>query len=112
MTTALEARRGATANEIKTVTRQQLYELVWATPMRTLAKEFGMSDVRLAKVCRRYDIPRPPPGYWAMIQAGKKVERPALRQNIETDGLNITFSSQTNESVDEALKPQPVHRDQ
>ena len=42
------------------LTRAELYEKVWATPMRTLAKEFGMSDVGLAKVCRRHDIPVPP----------------------------------------------------
>src|SRR5689334_12369142 len=101
MTTALEPRSGAHANETKTVNRQQLYELVWTTPMRTLAKEFGMSDVGLAKLCRRYDIPRPPPGYWAMLQAGKEVERPVLRQNKETDGLSITFNLRSNDSVDE-----------
>jgi len=28
-------------------------------PMRTLAKEFGMSDVALAKICRRHNIPIP-----------------------------------------------------
>jgi hypothetical protein len=30
------------------LTRDDLYEKVWATPMRTVAKEFGMSDIGLA----------------------------------------------------------------
>jgi len=32
--------------------------------MRTLAQEFGISDVGLAKVCRKHNIPVPPVGYW------------------------------------------------
>jgi hypothetical protein len=47
-----------------------------------------------------------------MLQAGKKVERPALRQNKETDGLSITFNLRSNDSEHEAQESQPVHRDQ
>jgi hypothetical protein len=31
-----------------TLTRQSLYELVWSTPMSSLAHDFGISDVALA----------------------------------------------------------------
>ena len=44
------------------ITRTELYERVWAEPIRKLSKEYGLSDVGLAKVCRRYDIPIPPRG--------------------------------------------------
>jgi hypothetical protein len=40
--------------------RSELYEKVWATPMTQLAAEFGISDVGLAKACRRHAIPAPP----------------------------------------------------
>jgi hypothetical protein len=53
------------------MTRQQLYELVWKQPATTLAQTYGISDVGLAKVCRRHDIPRPSRGYWAQKEAGK-----------------------------------------
>jgi hypothetical protein len=46
--------------------------------MRTLAQEFGMSDVGLAKVCRKHDIPDPPVGYWRRKETGYKVTRPQL----------------------------------
>ena len=39
--------------------RAELYELVWSTPMTKLASRFGVSDVALAKTCKKYDIPRP-----------------------------------------------------
>ena len=66
-----------TAERIR-LTRGELYERVWATPMRTLVKEFGMSDVGLAKVCRKHNIPVPPVGYWRRTETGHKVKRPPL----------------------------------
>ncbi|MEM5434736.1 hypothetical protein [Paraburkholderia diazotrophica] len=59
-------------------TRQQLYELVWAAPISTLAKSLAISDVGLAKACRRGDIPLPPRGYWARLNAGRHVTRTPL----------------------------------
>ncbi len=47
----------------RSFTRQELYDLVWSQPMRTLASQFGVSDVALAKTCRNHDIPIPPRGY-------------------------------------------------
>jgi hypothetical protein len=60
--------------------RDELYEEVWATPMQTLAKKYGISDVGLAKICRKLSIPVPGRGYWARKEAGQKVERAALPQ--------------------------------
>jgi hypothetical protein len=62
----------------RTITRSELYAMVWKTPMHTLAPEFGISDVGLAKLCRRNGIPLPPPGYWAKVRFGKRVRRPPL----------------------------------
>jgi hypothetical protein len=51
--------------------RSELYELVWQKPMIKLAEQLGISDVGLAKACRRLGIPAPPRGHWAKLQAGK-----------------------------------------
>ena len=59
-------------------TRQQLYELVWSGPMTTLATSMGISGVGLAKACRRGDIPVPPRGYWARLNAGQRTVRTPL----------------------------------
>ena len=61
-----------------TFTRQELYDLVWTRPVRKLAEEFGLSDVGLAKACKKANIPRPPRGYWAKLTAGKSVTRREL----------------------------------
>jgi hypothetical protein len=60
------------------ITRLKLYEQVWQRPTTLMAKEFGLSDVGFAKLCKRNDIPKPPRGYWAMLQAGKAPPREEL----------------------------------
>ncbi len=32
--------------------------MIWATPMQRLAKELGISDVALAKTCKKLGVPR------------------------------------------------------
>ena len=59
-------------------TRQQLYELVWSGPITTLAKSLSLSDVGLAKACRRGDIPLPPRGYWARLAATRRSHLPPV----------------------------------
>ena len=61
-----------------TFTRQELFELVWSEPTRTIAKRLGISDVGLAKACRRADLLLPARGYWAKLAAGKIVKKPPL----------------------------------
>jgi hypothetical protein len=46
--------------------------------MRTLAARHGISDVGLAKICKRIRVPRPGRGYWAKLAAGHKVKRTPL----------------------------------
>lgn len=61
-----------------TLTREELYEQVWTTPIARLATEYGMSDRGLAKLCERFRIPRSGRGYWAKRQHGQKVRRTPL----------------------------------
>jgi len=58
--------------------RRELYDRVWSEPLQKLCTDFSVSDVGLAKLCRRYNIPVPPRGYWAKKQAGKRAQKPAL----------------------------------
>ncbi|MCY1165777.1 hypothetical protein D9M73_56880 [compost metagenome] len=70
--------------------RSDLYEKVWTVPMIHLAKELGVSDVGLAKACRRNAIPTPPRGYWMKLASGKQVDKPPLPKP-ETD-TEVEFS--------------------
>lgn len=60
------------------LTRELLYELVWQAPVSEVAARLGLTDVGLAKACRRSNIPVPPRGYWAKLESGKWVTPKAL----------------------------------
>jgi hypothetical protein len=68
------------------LTRDELYELVWSRPMSQLSREYGVSDVGLAKICKKHQVPYPPRGYWAKVRNGRQVRRPAL-PSISDPGL-------------------------
>jgi len=75
--------------QIMEISRRDLYEKVWSTPLVRLARELDISDVGLKKACRRYGIPTPPRGYWAQLAAGSAPKRPALANaKIETVRLD------------------------
>jgi hypothetical protein len=46
--------------------------------MRKLAAEFGLSDVGLAKICRKNGIPHPGIGYWRLVETGHAPKRTPL----------------------------------
>jgi hypothetical protein len=69
-----------------TFTTLELFEKVWETPLLKLAQEIGVSDVGLAKACRKAGIPLPSRGYWAKQPSG----RPA-RPKPPTETGSISF---------------------
>lgn len=76
-------------------TREELYNVVWGEPVRTAASRLGISDVALAKACRKNDIPIPPRGHWAKVEAGKKTyKQPLSRRGIGMP-QTITVGEQT-----------------
>ena len=59
--------------------REKLYEEVWSQPVQKLAKQYGVSDVALSKVCKKLAVPVPGRGYWAKKIAGRATaKRPPL----------------------------------
>jgi hypothetical protein len=70
------------------ITRKDLYNLVWSEPMIHVAKRYRISNVGMAKICRKHNIPRPPRGYWAkkefgMAPAKTPLKNPGNNYNIE-----------------------------
>ncbi|MGK5089929.1 hypothetical protein WDW86_20450 [Bdellovibrionota bacterium FG-2] len=68
------------ARNIKTFTYQEFYDLVWSTPARTLSPDLGISDVMIAKICKKHNIPKPYKGYWTKYYAGQKPKQRQLPQ--------------------------------
>lgn len=61
-----------------TLSREELYERVWSISATKLAKELGISDVALGKICKKLAVPKPYPGYWQQLQAGRRVHKARL----------------------------------
>ncbi|MGA1803417.1 hypothetical protein [Rhizobium sp. HT1-10] len=61
-----------------TVTRQQLYEMVWSAPAYHAAKQLEISSRYLTTLCRWLDVPAPPRGYWRRLTTGGRPPQPPL----------------------------------
>ncbi len=90
-------------NSPVTLTRQALYDLIWATPIDRLAKEYGISGRGLQKICERLDVPAPPRGYWAKLAADKKVVQYRLAPAKPGTPLEATIRA-----TPAAISPEPV----
>lgn len=66
------------AHDLKKLSRIELHEKVWSTPGAKLSLELGVSDVAIAKRCRKLNIPIPSRRYWAKVDAGKNAKRRRL----------------------------------
>lgn len=94
----------------RVLTRARLFASIWETPITRLAKEYGISDVGLAKICRRMEIPRPPRGYWQQLEAGRAPARPHLRP-LSKDGVDsvvIRRRPERDNSLPDVAAPEPV----
>ena len=72
-----------------TVSRDALYAEVWRTPLLKLAESYGISNVALAKVCRKLNVPVPGRGYWAKVAAGHPVEQRPLPRTAKHQTATI-----------------------
>lgn len=68
-----------------TCTRQELYDMVWETPLSIIAKKYMISNTGLKKKCKEMNIPVPKMGYWQKIRHGYKVNREKLPEDYSGD---------------------------
>jgi hypothetical protein len=91
------------------VTREKLYEEVWAEPMTKVAARYDVSSSFLARVCKRVNVPRPERGYWAQLAVGKAPPRPDLPEARPGDELEWSRDGEPRR-VPRAL-PKPPEKD-
>jgi hypothetical protein len=91
-----------------TVARVELYRRVWDTPLRTLAKEFALSDVGLAKICERHEVPRPPQGHWVRVRLGQEIEQTPLPEidDPTLEVVTIAVRPKAVEAFTQAIGPE------
>lgn len=61
--------------KIEWPSKEELEKLIWSGPRSELALELGVSDVAIAKRCRKLGIPQPQRGYWQRVREEQKLAR-------------------------------------
>ena len=85
------------------ITREELYQLIWSKSTIKLAKEFGISDVALGKICKKLNVPKPYLGYWRKLETGRKIQPPPLpkiNKGIPTEAIIHPINSKPKESFE------------
>lgn len=88
-----------------TMTRRQLYEAVWSTPLGELAAKYGLRSEVLARACKRHNIPRPPAGYWPKKRAGWADPPPPLPPTVEPELETVTLADVPDDEEPETAGP-------
>ncbi len=84
------------SDNLNVYNREKLYEEVWEKPVVQVATAYGVSDVMIHKICKSFDIPVPPRGYWARVRAGEKLKKPPLPSK---EGTNQIIGYKTYQEV-------------
>src|ERR1043165_5947536 len=87
------------------LTRDKLYEEVWAEPMTKVAARYGVSSRFIADLCTRLHVPRPPRGYWVQLEVDKASPRPPLPAAGQGEELEWSHDEQTPRAPRASSKP-------
>lgn len=56
------------------LSRKQLYDLVWSTPISKLTQQYAISNEGFKKICKKFEIPMPQNGFWLKLKYNKKIK--------------------------------------
>jgi hypothetical protein len=81
----------------KVITRQEMYEAVWQTPISKLAPAWGTTIASIIKACDKMNIPRPEAGHWTLVRKGWVIERTPLPEPTPDtpDGASVAGTAST-----------------
>jgi hypothetical protein len=65
-------------NPNTSLTRQELFRLVWSKPATHVAKDFGVPPAVVLKACKILNVPRPTTGHWVRVEHGQSPPPPPL----------------------------------
>lgn len=57
----------------KVLTRQELYDLVWSVPIKTLSEQLEVTKTKIISACNERKIPIPDSDYWDLKARGEEV---------------------------------------
>lgn len=103
----MEEGKNPTHDNKTPVSRERLYEEVWAEPMTKVALKYNVSSSFMARVCTWLNVPRPERGHWAKLVVGKTTRRPPLPEAEPGDELEWNRYGQARRAKLPLPKPTP-----
>ena len=73
--------------ETTTLTRKELYDLVWSTTISKILGKYALSNDGFKKICKTHEVPLPTNGYWSKLKHNKPFKKEIL--NLDFDGANL-----------------------
>ncbi|QNQ09637.1 hypothetical protein [Sphingomonas alpina] len=61
-----------------TISREELYALIWAAPLKKVAEQLGTTGTELSRLWGQHNIARPDNGHWTRVELGMPVKVHAL----------------------------------
>ncbi len=55
--------------KVERPSKEELEKMIWKKPTTHIAASFGVSDKAVEKWCKKYEIQKPPRGYWTKIKS-------------------------------------------
>lgn len=68
------------------LTRKELYDIVWSTPVYKLTQEYAFSNLCFKRICKQFEIPMPDISYWSKLKFNKKFKKEKL--NLVFGGID------------------------
>jgi hypothetical protein len=66
------------SRKLTDLSRQELYDLIWASPAIKVAADFGVTETVVKNHCNNRKVPRPTRRYWTKLAAGIKPRKKPL----------------------------------
>ncbi|MCW1913753.1 hypothetical protein OJ996_09215 [Luteolibacter sp. GHJ8] len=84
--------------------------MIWSIPAVRVAEQYGISSNALGKICEAMDIPTPPRGYWAKVQAGHQPEKGSLPLEGVGTVLSWKIDTVASSNLREAARKRALQR--
>ncbi len=81
---------------IETITRKQLYDLIWSKPLTKVQLEVGLTYNQIKNICNEKKIPIPGSGFWIKKEYGKPL---TILPLVETQTSKMKFACQNEKKV-------------
>lgn len=79
------------------ITREELYGIVWSTPISKLSEQYALSNDGIKKICKKFEIPMPDGGYWMKLKFNKIIEISKFNPVFEgVDKIVLTIREEGN----------------